>query len=241
MDPADDSSVGNSISPALLRRLEQNDLSDLAVVLRYRGVKTLRTLASCDSNERAVLLHKGTQLWELVGFFPSNLRTAFNNLFHAEGLPVGESTVASASRIPLAPGIVGPGNNASSSVDSANATIPQLEIAAAANPNIPGQPLIRDLPRPLDDDTNLVKSVFVTLPNARHIIGEQRYWNCLKHRRLSDDAAALSALYAAQALAALRVPKEDVRNEEAKELLKAVKKDVRDFVLRRAPAEKLAV
>ena len=161
MDPADDSSVGNNISPALLRRLEQNDLSDLAVVLRYRGVKTLRTLASCDSNERAVLLHNGRQLWDLLGFFPSNLKTAINNLFHAEGLPVGESTVASASRLPLVPGIVGASNNASSSIDSANAAVPQLAIAAAANPVIPAQTLIRELPRPLDDDTNLVKFFFL--------------------------------------------------------------------------------
>jgi hypothetical protein len=235
LDPDDDRPVGNNISPALLRRLVQNDLADLAVILRYRGVRTLATLSRCDMPERAVVLSKARQLWDLLGFFPSSLKIAIHQLFDADGLPVGEFTASSASRMPLEPGIVGARNNAAGSSDTANAAVPQLAEAAAANPDIPALPLIRELPSPLDDDTKLVKSVTVTLQNVREFVGERRYYECIQHLLLSDEAAALSALEAAEALAALRVPKEDLRNKPVeKELLKAAKKDVRDFCLWRS-------
>jgi hypothetical protein len=114
--PEDDRpGAGYGISPALLRRLEREDLADLAVVLRYRGVKTLRSLASLDTSERAVLLFKANQLWELLGIFRSNLKLSINKLFDADGLPVGEVTASSAGSIPLQPGYVGASNNAASS------------------------------------------------------------------------------------------------------------------------------
>jgi hypothetical protein len=60
--PEDDVPVGVGISPALLRRLEREDLGDLSVVLRYRGVRILRALSSMDCSERAVLLDKARRL-----------------------------------------------------------------------------------------------------------------------------------------------------------------------------------
>jgi hypothetical protein len=86
-------------SPALRARLQREDLLDLEVVLRYRGVKTLRALNSMDTTERAVLGCKARQLWELLGIFPSNLKTALIKLFHVDA--------------PVEPdGSVGAGNNA---------------------------------------------------------------------------------------------------------------------------------
>ncbi|CAE8643992.1 unnamed protein product, partial [Polarella glacialis] len=100
-----------------------------------------------------------------------------------------------------------------------------------ATPHIPALPLILELPRPLDDDTNLTKSLPAALDGAREIVGQQRYNEAIRRLLISDQMAAASALEASEALAALRVPKDELRDRETKELLKAAKKAVRDVVL----------
>ncbi|CAE8629232.1 unnamed protein product [Polarella glacialis] len=101
-------------SPALLRRLGKVELEPLEVVLKYRGVKTLRDLArvSVDVNERGVLSMKARQLWDLLGIFHKDLRGALRQLFDEEGLPVGAQPAAqpaSSAAVPQASGqVAGP-------------------------------------------------------------------------------------------------------------------------------------
>ena len=65
------------LSEALKLRLTEEDLLDIATLLRYRGVRTLRALESLETNERAVLLCKARDLCALYGIFPSNLKKGF--------------------------------------------------------------------------------------------------------------------------------------------------------------------
>ena len=69
------------LSDALKHRLAEEDLLDMEVLLRYRGIRTLRALESLETTERAVLLCKARQLYELLGIFPSNLKNTLNKLF----------------------------------------------------------------------------------------------------------------------------------------------------------------
>jgi len=209
-------------SPALRRRLEREDLVDLEVVLRYRGVRTLRALASLDTNERAVLLSKARQLWDLLGIFPSNLKSSLNKLFDAEGLPVGASTSSSAGRAPLEPGRVEGENSASSSSSSVVANVPA---------DIPTLPVISELPIFCEDDSNLTKSLPAALAGARAIIGHERYNEVIRRLLISDQNSAASAIEASEALALLRVPKDELRDRETKALLKAAKLAVRNIVV----------
>ncbi len=77
------------LSNALRERLAQGDLLDLEVLMRYRGVRTLRALESLETNERALLLVRARQLYELLGIFPSNLKKALDRLFGNEAFGAG--------------------------------------------------------------------------------------------------------------------------------------------------------
>ena len=69
------------LSDALKHKLAEEDLLDMEVLLRYRGIRTLRALESLETTERAVLLCKARELYELLGIFPSNLKNTLNKLF----------------------------------------------------------------------------------------------------------------------------------------------------------------
>ena len=88
------------LSDALKERLAQQDLLDLEVLLRYRGVRTLRALESLETNERAVLLCKARELYELLGIFPSNLKKALDRLFGDEASAGSSSRVLSTNPWP---------------------------------------------------------------------------------------------------------------------------------------------
>ena len=101
--PEDDVPVGVGISPALLRRLEREDLGDLSVVLRHRGVRTLRALSTMDCSERAILIDKARRLWELLGLFETTLRSSVKQLFDAECFPASAYTASLPDRMSLEP------------------------------------------------------------------------------------------------------------------------------------------
>ncbi len=98
------------LSNALRERLAQGDLLDLEVLMRYRGVRTLRALESLETNERALLLVRARQLYELLGIFPSNLKKALDRLFGNEAFGAGlfgeNGRVLSTNPRPIRPGCV---------------------------------------------------------------------------------------------------------------------------------------
>ena len=73
------------LSPALAERLARDDLQDLDILFRYRGVRTLRALLTLECNDRAVLLQKARDIYEILGYFPSTLKTALEQVFRTEG------------------------------------------------------------------------------------------------------------------------------------------------------------
>ena len=73
--------ANGGLSDALLHRLAAEDLLDMEVLLRYRGIRTLKSLESMETTERAVMLCKARELYELLGIFPSNLKNTLNQLF----------------------------------------------------------------------------------------------------------------------------------------------------------------
>ena len=73
--------ANNDRSDALKHRLAAADLLDLKLLLRYRGIRTLESLASLELTERAVLLCKARELYEHLGIPPSKLENTLNQLF----------------------------------------------------------------------------------------------------------------------------------------------------------------
>ena len=69
------------LSEALKHKLAEVDLLDMAVLLKYRGIRTLRALESLETTERAVLLCKSRDFYELLGVFPSHVKNTLNKLF----------------------------------------------------------------------------------------------------------------------------------------------------------------
>ena len=212
------------LSDALKHKLAEEDLLDLEVLLRYRGIRTLRALESLETTERAVLLCKARELYELLGIFPSNLKNTLNKLFGDvpqqgmfHGSPWAMQSGAMAYMHPQWAGHGGWGHHASK----------------------PGGP--EPLTEPLDDDTYLKRTLGAALLGAREIVGWERYTECLRRLKRSDELVVASCLEAAEGLAALGIRKEDVRDRERKEALKAAKKAVRDVLLWRCTGNALGL
>jgi hypothetical protein len=240
------------LSDALKERLAQEDLLDLEVLLRYRGVRTLRALDSLETNERAVLLCKARELYELLGIFPSNLKKALDKLFgNGEACGPGRGGVLSTNPWPLQPGSVG--STASALSASAPAFVSPLWAGgggsssssssgpAPVGPGLLGSPQVAELPVPADDDTLLKKTLAASLEGAREIVGRERYAEAVRRLRRSDELIVASCLEAAEALAALGVRKEELRDREKKEQLKAAKKAARDVLLWRCTGSALGL
>ena len=215
------------LSDALKHKLAEEDLLDMEVLLRYRGIRTLRALESLETTERAVLLCKARDLYELLGIFPSNLKNTLNKLFgdvpqqgmfHAS--PWAMQSGAMPYMHPQWAGHGGWGHHA-------------LPTSRPGGP----EPLT-DLQ---DDDTYLKRTLGAALLGAREIVGWERYTECLRRLKRSDELVVASCLEAAEALAALGIRKEDVRERERKEALKAAKKVVRDVLLWRCTGNALGL
>ncbi len=104
----------------------------------------------------------------------------------------------------------------------------------AAPSQRPGGP--EPLTEPLPDDTFLKRTFGAALLGAREIVGWERYAECLRRLKRSDELVVASCLEAAEALAALGIRSNDVREKERKDALKLAKKAVRDISLGAAPA-----
>ncbi len=212
------------LSAALKHKLAEEGLLDMGVLLRYRGIRTLRALESLETTERAVLLCKCRELYELLGIFPTDLKKTLNTLFGdvpQQGMfhssPWAMQSGAMPYMHPQWAGHGGWGHHASN----------------------PGGP--EPLTEPLDDDTHLKRTLGAALLGAREIVGWERYTECLRRLRRSDELVVASCLEAAEALAALGIRKEDVRDRERKEALKAAKKAVRDVLLWRCTGNALGL
>ncbi len=69
------------LTDALKQKLAEEDLLDMEVLLRYRGIRTLRALESLETTERVVLLCKARELYDLLGIFPRHLKNTLNMMF----------------------------------------------------------------------------------------------------------------------------------------------------------------
>ena len=215
------------LSDALKHKLAEEDLLDMEVLLRYRGIRTLRALESLETTERAVLLCKARELYELLGIFPSNLKNTLNKLFgdvpHQGIFNVSPWAMQSGALPYMHPQWAGHGGWGHHALPASR----------------PGGP--EPLTDPLDDDTYLKRTLGAALLGAREIVGWERYTECLRRLKRSDELVVASCLEAAEALAALGIRKEDVRDRERKEALKAAKKAVRDVLLWRCTGNALGL
>jgi hypothetical protein len=195
----------------------------MEVLLRYRGIRTLRALESLETTEKSVLLCKSRELYELLGIFPSNLKHTLNRVFgdvpqQALYEPHGNPWALPYIH-PQWAGYSGWGHH--------------------ALPTAPTGP--EPLMDPLDDDTYLKRTLGAALLGAREIVGWERYTECLRRLKRSDELVVASCLEAAEALAALGIRQSDIRDRERKELLKAAKKAVRDALLWRCTGSEMGL
>ena len=103
---------------------------------------------------------------------------------------------------------------------------------------MPSQPSVST--EPLTDalcgDTFLKRSLGAALLGASEIVGLERYTECLRRLKRSNEHVVASCLEAAEALAALGNSNTNAHNREQKEALKLAKKAVRDVLLWRSLA-----
>ena len=219
--------ANGQLSDALKHKLAEEDLLDMEVLLRYRGIRTLRALESLETTERAVILCKSRELYELLGIFPSNLKNTLNKLFgdvpHQGMFNVSPWAMQSGALPYMHPQWAGHGGWGHHALPASR----------------PGGP--EPLTDALDDDTYLKRTLGAALLGAREIVGWERYTECLRRLKRSDELVVASCLEAAEALAALGIRKEDVRDRERKEALKAAKKAVRDVLLWRCTGNALGL
>ena len=186
-------------------------------------------MESLETTERAVLLCKARELYELLGIFPSNLKNTLNKLFgdvpQAGMFPQLSPWAMQSGAMPyMHPQWAGHGGWGHHALRTSSQQ---------------GGP--EPLTDPLDDDTYLKKTLGAALLGAREIVGWERYTECLRRLKRSDELVVASCLEAAEALAAIGIRKEDVRDRERKEALKAAKKAVRDVLLWRCAGNALGL
>jgi hypothetical protein len=233
------------LSPLLKERLKQEDLYTLKILLKTRGVHTLGNLLGISTNDRAVLLIKARDLYDLLTIFPGSLHNCLNKLYGNDEDPGGAIRIMnSTSPMPLQPGSVGnktmsatspaffplgSGNSGNSSSWCSAAAGPRPAGPRPAGATVPSPQREEQLPVAADDDTELKKTMGALLEGARNVVGNDRYRIALKHHIRSNELAVAAALEAAQALAALTIRDPLLsRDKEKKEQLKAAKKVTRD-------------
>jgi hypothetical protein len=226
-------SLSDNLSPALRARLERETLTDLADLLNSRGVRTLLVLQSLDPGEKADLMMQAFKIYEVYRQFPANLTGRFSNLFVDVPTTIG---LASTNRGVLGLPSSGSGSNSQAVVQRAVAKWPGLvqampagqEVPPGLVPPVPSQP---SLPQPSANDTKLMRSLPEVLLAAREIIGCRRFEEAIRCLVQSNMMGITSYLWGMEALAALCVPKSEMKGREEKECVKAAKKAMRDVVL----------
>ena len=94
---------------------------------------------------------------------------------------------------------------------------------------------------PLDDATYMQRILGASLLGAREIVGWERYTECVRRLKRSDELVVASCLEVAEMQAALGIRQEEVRDRERKEVLKAAKKVVRDVIIWRCICKSLGL
>ena len=221
--------VNGHLSDALKHKLAEEELLDMEVLLRYRGIRTLRALESLETEESAVLLCKARELYDLLGIFPSSLKNTLNKLFGKvpqQGMYQGSPWTMQGGAMPYM-----------HQQSASHGSWTQQQYVPNQRPSRP-----HPLTDPLDDDTRLKRTLGQALLEASEIVGWERYTECLRRLRRSDELVAASCLEAAEALAALGIRKEDVpRDRPRKQLLKRAKKAVREVLLWRCTGNALGL
>ena len=196
-----------------------------------------------ETNERAVLLCKARELYELLGILPSNLKNALDQLFGENGrVPVRPGCV-SASVAPafVSPLWAGAGGSGSSSSGDWCFVGPRPAGPARVGPGPVSSPQVAELPAAAVDDTHLKRTLAASLEGAREIVGAERYAECVRRLRRSEELVVASCLEAAEGLAALGARKADIRDRDKKEQLKAAKQAARDVLLWRCTGSALGL
>ena len=241
--PNDVPRENGQLSDRLKEKLALESLLDIEVLLRYRGVHTYRALESLETNERAVLLCKARELYELLGIFPSNLKKALDTLFGNEASAARQfeenDRMLSTNSRPLRPGCVSTSVPPASVFPlwaGAGGISSSWCSAGPRHPAVgPGPGATAELPTFAVDNTHLKRTVAIALEGARLIVGPERYAECVRRFRRSEELAVASCLEAAEMLAALGVRKEELRGDrDKKEAVKAAKKAARDVLLWRS-------
>ena len=206
--------LNGETSDRLRHKLAVEDLLDMEVLLKHRGIRTLRALESLETTERAVLLCKSREFYDLLGVFPSDVKNTLKKLFGdvpQQGVFHSSPWAVQSGAMPyMHPQWAGHGGWGH---DASRLGGPEL------------------LTEPLADDTFLKRTLGAALFGAREVVGWERLTECLRRLQRSDELVVASCLEAAEALAALGIPKEDVRDRPRKEALKAAKKAMRDVLL----------
>lgn len=198
------------LSDALRHRLGEWGILYMEVLLQRRGIRTLRALESMEHTERADLLVEARELYELVDIFPGTLKNTLNELFgdvSAEGVLLASSWAMQSGATPYMyshfSGHGGWGHN------------PLLD-------SRPGGPELLSEPR----DDCMKRVLGAALLCAQEVVGRERFTMCFSRLNLSEELVVASCLEVAEV-------QEEIRDRERKKTLKAAKKLVRDFVIRR--------
>jgi hypothetical protein len=102
-------------------------------------------------------------------------------------------------------------------------------------------PRLLELPTAAPDDSDLVKDLPEKLNKVLHIVGPDRYNEVIRRLSRSAEQAVSSSLEATEALAALNVGKEEIDGHDNKELLKDVKRSIRNIVIWRCFGRSLSI
>ena len=196
------------LSPALVHKLADLEVEAIALLCRYRNIRTVRALWQLDAGERKLFLIAARQQYQLLGVFPSNIKNNLDKLFNPIGYP--EQQIPSGMH-PLFAEIWHQQQ--------------QTWIQQAPFPEPPGF---------LSDDSSLRQSIGENLLAVRCYIGDARYTECLRRLTRADEHAVAALSETAEALAALSV--EFPEGTRAFNVCKDAKSVMRDFLLWRAVA-----
>ena len=230
-------------SPALMHCLLAADLEHVNLLLMPKGVHTCHALLQLSAQDRAFLQVKALALYEVIGGF--GIVQRLTKLFEAEGVPTGVIPAVSAGNMPLPPGAVATSGSASSSSEvpaslqgSGGSGVDANWLAQSAASS---SSTLLVLPAPHLDDTACHRELVLALEGVMPIIGPQRVNVCIHHLLQSEQMSAASAMEAGAALGSLRVPKGDLRDGDFKELLKTVKRCVRNVLVWRCCGQSMGL
>ena len=166
----------SDLSPALVHKLAVLQLEEIALLCRYRNLRTVGALWQLDAGERKLWLIAARRQYELLGVFPSNIKNNLEKLFGP---------------------IVYPEEHIPSGLHGTYAEIWQQQ----QQQQVP----FPEPPEPLVDDSSLRRSIGENLLALRPYIDDDRYAECVHRLRRADEHAVAALSETAEALAAISV------------------------------------